>query len=734
MRASPNVMRVLIYWPGFRANAVMVTAHRRGTLSLLDTFDRLSAGTITTIAGVGLRAGILAKEADAGWPLGIVRLPKGDMIVADYHGHCLWRIDGEGMLHRFAGDGVPGNSGDGGPAKDARLNNPHDLTVDREGNLFVNDLRNNTYRRIDRETGIITRIAGSGKTGRGGDGGLAVDAEMDTHCGIAVAENGDIYLSSEWTNNIRRIDAKTSIVELFAGHQARHYPSERGDTRPYVGQGLSLGGYSGDGGPKEEAGFNHPEHLAFDSKGDLYVCDNSNDRIRKIDMETGIVTTVFGNGQRASNGDGGPATEASILMPDALNFDVHDNMYVGEKYGFRVRRVDAKTGIVSTLAGTGVPGMGDEGVPGTETECNSCEVGMWADPDGTVFYSDCGGRVRRIDGETGIVTTVLGGTSIHDGEHATQAFLTGPGGICVAPDGDVYFADVWSQRIRAIDAETGTIRTVAGIGARAYGGDGGPAVEAYLGNPNDVSVDSTGRALIADTRHGHVRRVDEDGVIRGVAGAAFMWDKGDGGPALNANLMRVGAVAHGPDGDVYIGDGVGRIRKIDKATGIIDTVAGTGMNGYSGDGGPATEARIGNPTAIRFDGVGNLYFSDCDHHVVRKVDADGVISTVVGTGEAGFSPDVTPATGSRLDYPYGLAVTADGVVYVSDTQNNRVRRVAADGTLETVAGTDTPGYAGDGGPATEAGLNQPHGLTLYGDDILLISDHFNHRVRAVKLR
>ncbi len=596
-----------------------------------------------------------------------------------------------------------------------------------------NDLHNDTYRKIDGETGIITRIAGSGKRGRGGDGGPAVDAEMDTHCGIAVAENGDIYLSSEWTNNIRRIDASTGIVELFAGHEARHHPWERGDSRPYTGQDLSLGGYSGDGGPKEQAAFNHPEHLAFDSKGDLYVCDNSNDRIRKIDMKTGIVTTVLGNGQRASNGDGGPAVEASVLMPDALNFDVHDNMYVGEKYGFRVRKVDAKTGIVSTLAGTGVPGMGGEGVLGTETECNSCEVGMWADPDGSVFYSDCGGRVRRIDGKTGIVTTVLGGTTVHDGEHATQGFLTGPGGICVAPDGDVYFADVWSQRIRAIDAETGAIRTVAGNGARAYGGDGGPATEAYLGNPYDVSVDSMGRALIADTRHGHVRTVDIDGVIRGVAGAAFTWDKGDGGPALNANLMRVEAVAHGPDGDVYIGDGVGRIRKIDAVTGVIDTVAGIGVNGFSGDGGPATSARIGNPTAIRFDGGGNLYFSDCDQHVVRKVDTDGVITTVVGTGEAGFSPDGTPATKARIEYPYGLAVGADGVLYVSDTHNNRVRRVTADGTLETVAGGDIPGYAGDGGPATEASLNQPHGLTLYGDDILLISDHFNHRVRAVKL-
>ena len=241
---------------------------------------------------------------------------------------------------------MPGSSGDGGPAIDARLDCPHDLAQDRHGNLYLSDLCNQTYRRIDYETGVITRIAGSGKTGRGGDGGPALDAEMDTHCGIAIDDDGNLYLSSEWANNIRRVDAATGVIELFAGQDARHHPSESGGSRPYAGPSLSLGGYSGDGGPKEAAAFHHPEHLAFDSRGDLYVCDNSNHRIRKIDMKTGIVTTVLGTGQAASNGDGGPATEASTLMPDALCFDAHDNMYVGEKYGFRVRRVDAKTGIV----------------------------------------------------------------------------------------------------------------------------------------------------------------------------------------------------------------------------------------------------------------------------------------------------------------------------------------------------------------------------------------------------
>ena len=462
-------------------------------MSLIQQLQGLEKGRITTIAGVGYREGVPARDAPSGWTLGVVRMPGGDLVVADYKGNRLWRIDGDGILHTFAGDGVPGDEGDGGPAIDARVYGPHDLALDGHGNLYFSDLWNNCYRRIDHETGIITRIAGSGRIGRGGTSGPAVDAEIDTTSGIAVDAEGNIYLSGEWDNNIRRIDAETGTIEVFAGQEARHYPSEDGPSRPYTGRlagttfswetGLGLGGYHGDGGPARDAGFFHPEHVAFDSKGDLYVCDNSNNRIRKIDMKTGIVTTVLGDGRPSSQGDGGPAVEASVLMPDSLCIDARDNMYVGEKYGYRVRRVDAATGIVSTIVGTGVPGWGEEGVHGSETRCNSCESGIWADPGGTVHWSDCSGRLRRYDGATGIVTTAFGGTSVGDGGPAVEAFLRGPAGICVGPDGHVYFADPWNQRIRAIDPLTGTIRTVAGNGARAYGGDNGPTLEASFGSP-----------------------------------------------------------------------------------------------------------------------------------------------------------------------------------------------------------------------------------------------------------
>ncbi|MBM3265296.1 MAG: SMP-30/gluconolactonase/LRE family protein [candidate division Zixibacteria bacterium] len=704
-------------------------------MNLIDRFRGLAAGRMITLAGVGQRHGIPAKEADAGWPMGVTRNPGGDLIVVDYQWNRIWRIDRDGILHPFAGDGIPGNSGDGGPASEARFYWPHDLTQDRHGNLYLSDLGNYTIRRIDGKTGVVTRVAGSGALGRGGDGGPAIDAELDCTCGVAVDAGGHLFLASEWMNNIRRVDARTGIIETVFGQIARHYPSEHGNSRPFAGPGLALGGYHGDGGPARDAGFFHPEHLAFDSAGALYVCDNSNDRIRKIDMKTGIVTTILGTGQRASNGDGGPAVEASVLMPDAICVDAHDNLYVGEKYGFRIRKVDRRTGIVRTLVGTGVPGFGEEGLHGSITRCNSVESGICADPDGTVFWGDCSGRLRRYDGTTGIVTTVLGGTSVHDGETADRAFLNGPGGLSVGPDGHIYITDAWAQRVRAIDPATGVIRAVAGTGARAYGGDNGPAIEAHLGNPQDISVDAEGRVVIADHRHGHVRRVDRDGIIRNLAGAAFQWDKGDGGPAIQACLVNPASVAHAPDGSVFVGDAVGRIRKINAQTGIITTVAGVGRSGLTGDGGPATKAKIGNPVALCFDRHGHLYVADAVYHVIRRVDAEsGTITTVAGCGVAGFSPDGTRATDARICAPWGVAVDHAGGVYFSDSKNNRVRRITENGALETVVGNGVPGDAGDEGAATEMRLNEPHSLCFYGDDLLLVGDHLNNKIRAVKLK
>ena len=213
--------------------------------------------------------------------------------------------------------------------------------IDTETSTFT-DLWNNTARRIDYRTGVITTVAGSGKIGRGGDGGPAVEAEFDTTCGIAVDDAGNIFLASEWANTIRRVDARTGIIDTFAGRNAGHHTESLDYSPPLSDSGLSLGGYSGDGGPKEDAAFLGPEHLAFDSKGNLYVCDNQNHRIRKIDAKTGVVTTVFGTGRIASNGDGGPATEVGLNTPYGLRLYGEDILLIVEHVGHHLRALKIK--------------------------------------------------------------------------------------------------------------------------------------------------------------------------------------------------------------------------------------------------------------------------------------------------------------------------------------------------------------------------------------------------------
>jgi sugar lactone lactonase YvrE len=708
-------------------------------LNLLDLFTSLDTGAITTVAGVGYTEGIEAAEADIGWPMGVVRRPDGDLVFADIRGHRIWRIDREGILHTFAGDGVPGNSGDGGPALEGRLYTPHDFCLDSEGNLFFSQLGArgpdegpNTIRRIDYRTGILTTVVGNGRMGRGGEGLHALEAEFDTTTGIAVDVAGNLYVCGKWDSNVRRVDAQTGMVSLFAGQTTRHYPGERGTSRPYSGSAYSFGGFHGDGGPASQAALYHPEHLAFDSAGNLYVCDNGSHRVRAIDRTSGIINTVFGDGQAASSGDGGLAVEASSHAPDALFIDGPGNLYVGEAGGYKVRKVDGRTGMVSTLAGTGVPGFGQEGLPGPQTRCSAVESGIWVDDDGTVFYSDSTGHLRRIDADTGIVNTVAGGTSIHDGGPADRAYLSCPRALCVGPDGHIYFCDMVHDRIRAIDPATGIIRTVAGNGGRAYGGDGGPATSAFLLNPYGLCVDRHGRIIIADTLNNRIRRIDDRGIIETIAGTGVASDQGDGGPARNAPVNTPHTVACHPGGDLYVGDASGRIRVIDQSE-RIRTVVGSGRQGWSGDHGPAVDARIGTPSSICFDPACNLYFADLTQHVIRKVDTNGIITTVAGSGEKGFSSDGTPAPEARLHRPFGVVVSRSGTIYFSDARNNRVRRIAPGGSLQTIAGGDDGGDRGDGGPAIRARLNEPHGLCLYGDSILLISDHYNNRIKAVKL-
>jgi sugar lactone lactonase YvrE len=279
-----------------------------------------------------------------------------------------------------------------------------------------------------------------------------------------------------------------------------------------------------------------------------------------------------------------------------------------------------------------------------------------------------------------------------------------------------------------------TLKTVAGDGGQQLG-DGGPATKAGLCGPTDVALDAKGNMYISDTGDycngpggTTVRKVDPDGTITTFAGTGEYGFSGDGGPSTKARLYSPSAVAVDREGNLYISDGgVYRIRKVDKS-GVITTFAGTGEAGYSGDGGPATSARLTGPGQITFDDRGNLFLAD--EFSVRKIDPSGTITTVAGTGQAGFSGDGGPATEAKFE-ANDLALDREGNMYIADTENNRIRMVDKRGIIHTVAGTGKEGFSGDGGPATEAALNLPTGIALDGEGNLFIACHHNSRVRKV---
>ena len=280
------------------------------------------------------------------------------------------------------------------------------------------------------------------------------------------------------------------------------------------------------------------------------------------------------------------------------------------------------------------------------------------------------------------------------------------------------------------------IETVAGAGSPYYGGDGGPATAAYLFYPAGVALDGAGNLYIADLENSRIRKVDAAGVITTVAGDGRCCYSGDGGAAVAARLSSPRGVAVDGAGNLYIADTRNnRIRKVD-AAGVITTVAGTGTEGFGGDGGPAVAAQLNRPTGVASDGLGNLYIADWGNHRIRKVDAAGVITTVAGTGptgegEGGFGGDGGAATAAQLNRPFGVAVDGAGNLYIADNRNHRIRKVDAAGVITTVAGTgNTWGFGGDGGAATAAQLAWPRGVAVDGAGNLYIADG-NHRIRKV---
>lgn len=333
----------------------------------------------------------------------------------------------------------------------------------------------------------------------------------------------------------------------------------------------------------------------------------------------------------------------------------------------------------------------------------------------------------------GVIGTIAGNgtpTFSGDGGPAAAAAVNHPRGLAIDAAGNIHIADTDNWRIRRVSS-SGMISTVAGNGIPGYSGDGGPALSASLSDVTGVALDAAGNLYIADAGNRRIRRVAPNGTISTVAGSGVQGFSGDGGPAALATLNRPTSVLVDPAGNLYIADSSNhRIRRVSPG-GTITTVAGNGLAGFGGDGGPAGGASLMFPLGLALDRSGNLYIADADNNRVRRVSPSGVITTAAGNGLGGFAGDGGPATAASLNLPEDVAVDAAGNLFIADAGNNRIRKVDPSGVISTVAGTGADGFSGDGGPAIDAMLNFPWGLALDGAGGVLAADRANNRIRKI---
>ena len=624
----------------------------------------------------------------------VVVLAAGSALLATSAGVASAQPSAIGLISTFAGDGYP--DADNRPAAAAEICTPQGVAMDRAGNVYFADYDNGAVREISGEDSTITTVAATKA-----DYGMVADTD------------GDIYY----------VDDNSGVVrEIKANH---------GGTVKVAGGGP---GYqdAGDGGAATSATIEGPYGLALDGAGNLYIAELGGDRVRKV-TPSGIISTVAGNGVTGNTGNGGPATSAELDDVFGVGVDYAGNLYISTFD--QIRKVDTN-GIISTIAGVTQGGFSGDGGPATSAEIET-GPGIAVDLNGNVYFpEDVAGHedaIREVTND-GIIHRVAGIGDLGfsgDGGPATSARTNGAAWITLDGLGGFYFADQNNQRIRRVDPN-GTITTVTGDGICGHNGDGSAATHTALRNPTGTAFDSAGNTYIVDSGHDTIRKISTSGVTSTVAGNGTPGFSGDGGGATSAQLSRPTGIAIDGAGDIYIDDfGNNRIRKV-YPNGTIQTVAGNGSYGYNGDGEPATQAELDDPQGIALDASGDLYIAEWYGQRVRKVDTDGAISTVAGTGTLGYNGDNQAATAAQLATPAAVTVDGAGNLYIADLNNNRVRKVATNGIITTVAGNGTGGFSGDGGPGAQAELNNPYSVAVDAAGDVYLSDVQNARVRKIR--
>lgn len=601
---------------------------------------------------------------------------QGNLFLSDTYYNRVLQLTPDGQYVLFAGNGGDQNTGDGGPAVEASLNSPGALAF-RDGVLYIGTASG--IRAVSE--GIIRTVVPGAVLGAG-------------VTGLAVSSTSELYWSTGRNRILRWRDAQ---VEVVAG-------------------GNGDAGFDGDGGPAATAKLNAPQGLRFDRNGNLFIADANNHRIRRVRLD-GVIDTYAGIGTPGRVD--GPADRASFNLPNDIEFLDDGTMVVADRGNATLRRITPQR-IVSTATGR------TDGIDRMLSPFSLAPV------DGFLLVSDnLQGRVYRVTTALDRMEVWAGsgpGDGIGDGGAATQATLLGPTGVAVLPDGSVLVSDEADHRIRKI-APDGLISTFAGNGLLAAAEQGVAATSVSIPVPRALAVDPQGNVYIASSTQ--IRKVDVNGIHTVFAGSGQAAFLGDGGPAVRAALNFPQGLAADDSGNLYIADTSNHRVRVVNANGAIRTIAGTGEPGFSGDGGPASSARLNSPWALAFDASGNLLILDRGNARVRRIDASGVIQTVAGRGPVGNAGDGGPAVDATLSNLLGMTFDpSTGNILLSALS---IRALTPEGKIERIAGNATVGFS-EPGPALNSLLDLPWGIAAAPNGEIYVIDSRNYRVRKLTPR
>jgi len=585
------------------------------------------------------------------------------------------------VVSTFAGTDSEGFADGTGTA--AQFNHPLGVAVDSEGNIYVADYGNHRIRKIT-PAGVVSTFAGTGTEGFAD--GTGNTAQFNTPPGVAVDSSGNVYVADANNHLIRKI-TPAGVVSTLAGTGT-------------------------------EAQFNGPPGVAVDSSGNVYVADFRNHRIRKITPE-GVVSTFVGTGTRG-HADG-TATTAQFEDPYDLAVDSFGNVYVTDSVNHLIRKI-TPAGVVSIFAGS-TEGFAD----GTGTAAQfDFPFGVAVDSSGNVYVTDANNHLIRRITPAGVVSTLAGtGTEGFADGTGTEAQFDFPSGVAVDSSGNVYVADSGNHRIRKITPE-GVVSTLAGSTEGFADGAGNTA---QFEDPYDLAVDSFGNVYVADAHNHRIRKITpadriEDRVVSTLAGSTEGFADGTG---TEAQFNLPFGVAVDSSGNVFVADANNHfIRRITPA-GVVSTFAGTGSAGHAD--GTATTAQFKKPYSVAVDSRGNVYVTDADNHLIRRITPAGMLSIFAGSTE-GFA-DGTGNT-AQFENPYDLAVDSFGNVYVTDAHNHRIRKITPAGVVSTLAGTGSEGHAD--GTGNTAQFYHPTGVAVDSFGNVYVVDSVNHLIRKIEYK